>query len=202
MAGPPSLTALHHKQGYLMSDPAAQFPNVNIELKFRVGNLETVRERALSLGAEFRWKRTQQDLFFRARHGRLKLRLEEGAGAELIAYFREDRPEARDSRYVVVPCTHPNALANALGLTVGVLGAVRKTRTLLIWRNVRIHLDEVDDLGTFVEFESVVDGGASRDEAVANLASLVRVLGLVEATPESGSYLDLLMERKGESEEP
>ena len=42
------------------------------------------------------------------------------------------------------------ALDAALGTTV----VVAKRRRLFIWEDVRIHLDEVEGLGTFVELEA------------------------------------------------
>src|SRR6185312_14056330 len=67
-----------------------------------------------------------------------------------------------------------------------------KLRTLWLWHNVRIHLDEVAGLGTFVEFEAVMS--ASEDDATAHarLAELAASLALTPADDVAGSYADLL----------
>ena len=62
----------------------------------------------------------------------------------------------RASEYTVTPVRD-----EAAGLCLVPKGkplvVVRKRREVLLWDNVRIHLDAVDDLGTFVELEAVVD---------------------------------------------
>ncbi len=55
------------------------------------------------------------------------------------------------------------ALDYALGPPVVV---VAKRRHLFLWEGVRIHLDEVEELGTFIEFEAVLESPAG-DEAIA-----------------------------------
>ena len=42
---------------------------------------------------------SQRDTYFHARHGRLKIREEEGAPAQLIAYQRADLAGQRESHY-------------------------------------------------------------------------------------------------------
>ncbi len=43
----------------------------------------------------------------------------------------------------------------ALAATIGIRGIVVKRSRLLLWQSVRIHLDEVEQLGTFIELEIV-----------------------------------------------
>ena len=80
------------------------------------------------------------------------------------------------------------ALTSALGLR----GEVRKRRELLLWHNVRIHLDHVDQLGDFVEFEAVV--AHTDDEATAHerLQTLAAALAINPADRIAVSYSDLL----------
>ncbi len=164
----------------------------NLEIKFRVPDLRAVREKALGIGATYGWKRSQEDIFFRVRRGRLKLRLE-GDRAELIAYFRDDLPEARESSFVIVPCPDPTAMRSALSATLGEIATVRKRRGLYRWRNVRIHFDEVEGLGQFVELESVVSAGVDFAEARRNLETVRTALGLDAAQPVPVAYVDLLI---------
>ena len=48
----------------------------------------------------------------------------------------------------------PTVLAETLGDTLDVRVVVEKARRLLMWRNVRIHVDRVAGLGDFVELEA------------------------------------------------
>ena len=72
------------------------------------------------------------------------------------------------------------------------LGVVFKRRRLYLHHNVRIHLDDVEGLGSFIELESVlaVVGSESPAEAQA-LAEVVDALGLANRPTIAGGYLDL-----------
>ncbi|MDZ7373975.1 MAG: class IV adenylate cyclase [candidate division KSB1 bacterium] len=175
-----------------MSSPVIMLPRTNVEVKLRVADLRPVLERARAAGASFQWQRRQEDVFFAVPRGRLKLRREEGSVPHLVAYFREDRPEARESRYVIVPCPEAELLQAALESTVGIAAVVRKKRTLLTWRTVRIHLDEVEGLGPFVELEAVVSGREGAEEGRRELESLLEKLDLLRAERLPCAYVDLL----------
>ena len=71
-------------------------------------------------------------------------------------------------------------------------GVVAKRRRLFLHRNVRIHLDEVDGLGSFIELESVlaVAGAESPAEAEA-LAEVIAALGLDGRETIAAGYLEL-----------
>lgn len=173
----------------------------NIELKARCPDLAAARAAAERHGARFVRVERQRDTFFHARTGRLKLRertwregqeTEDRSGAELIPYERSDTGGARESRYHVVPVIEPQALVAALGAALGIRGAVVKRRELWMWHNVRIHLDEVEGLGSFVEFEAVMLPGETDAEAHARLAALQATLGLADASVVPVAYADLL----------
>ena len=67
-----------------------------------------------------------------------------------------------------------------------------KRRRLFVYRNVRIHLDEVEGLGSFVELESVLeDAGRESDDEAQALAAVVRALDLGAREAIAGGYADL-----------
>ena len=79
-------------------------------------------------------------------------------------------------------------LADALG----VIAEVRKVRTLLMRRNVRLHLDRVEGLGSFGEIEAVV---AEDETPEVYRAEVDAILATLEIAPEdliSKSYFELL----------
>src|SRR5262249_28670610 len=127
-----------------------------------------------------------------APHGRLKLREIAGEPAVLIWYSRPDVGTARFSDYVLCPVTDVATLKAALASAMGVRCEVRKRREILLWHNVRIHLDEVAQLGTFVEFEAVLGPGDDEPTAHARLAQLTEAMGLQEEERIAGAYADLL----------
>src|SRR5262245_49125252 len=121
-------------------------PSRNIELKARCNDLQKAHERCRSIGAQDAGLLVQLDTYFHVPHGRLKLRQIEGAHSELISYNRSDHPQARPSDYRIVPISDPVGLKEALRAALGILIQVKKRRQLLLWENVRIHLDQVEGL--------------------------------------------------------
>lgn len=167
-------------------------PKRNIELKARCPDLGAAREAARQLGAEFTATLEQRDTYFIVPRGRLKLRQTAGRGAELVAYARDNRVDVRGSDYRLVSVPDPAALVAALTSTLGVRGDVVKTRELWLWRRVRIHLDRVERLGTFLEFEAVLDPGEPDEAGHAKIADLRTALGVRDEDLVATSYSDLL----------
>ena len=163
----------------------------NIELKARCPDLAAARAAALRLGATDVGVLDQLDTYFRVPHGRLKLRETTGKPAELIWYERADRAEFRGSDYRLVPVPKPAALKAALDAALGRRGTVRKRRALLMWHNVRIHLDDVAGLGTFLEFEAVLSDREDAATAHERLATLADALGVRAEDRIAQSYADL-----------
>jgi homotetrameric cytidine deaminase len=166
-------------------------PRRNVEIKARDADPAATLQRALALGASDEGVLRQRDTYFGRARGRLKLREEDG-GAHLIAYVRPDAGEARTSAYRLADVGDPTAVREALDAALGTLVVVDKRRHLLLYENVRIHLDDVAGLGSFVELEGVAapDSDLSGEhELVDRLRS---ELGLSE--PVAGSYSDLLLD--------
>lgn len=169
--------------------------SVNVEQKAVDRDPEATLARCLALGAEDGGGLVQRDTYFMARTGRLKLRVEEGAlGGELIAYRRNDAAEAVESGYVLAPVAAPDELAKALDSALGTVVVVSKRRRLFLWEGVRIHLDEVDGLGSFVEFEAVLPAAGDLATAQAKVERLRAELGVSDEDLVSVGYADLLMD--------
>jgi adenylate cyclase, class 2 len=143
------------------------------------------------LGAESRGVLSQQDTYFNAVNGRLKLREMEGK-AQLIAYERPDDVGHRTSSYRIVEVENAGGLRNALADALGIQAVVAKKRLLFIWENVRIHLDDVEGLGNFIEFEAVAPPESdlsAETERVRFLREKIEIAGtdLIDV-----SYCDLI----------
>jgi homotetrameric cytidine deaminase len=167
-------------------------PRRNVELKARDRDPARSLERALALGAEDHGELRQRDTYFATSRGRLKLREQEPGGAELIAYEREDAAEARESRYRLAPVADGAALREALDAALGRTVVVAKRRRLLLWEGVRIHLDEVEGLGSFVELESVAEPGSDLGAEGERVATLRAELGIADRDLVATGYADLL----------
>src|SRR5947209_10397056 len=166
--------------------------NVNVEFKARDPSPDRTASRCLALGAADEGELRQTDTYFVARRGRLKLRSQGGLGSELIAYSRPDATEARESTYIRAAASDPvsEALDAALGTTV----VVSKRRRLFLWEGVRIHLDEVDGLGSFIEFEAVLPDAGDLETARAKVTRLRSELGIEADALVSVGYADLLLD--------
>ena len=173
-----------------MSDLA---PSRNVELKARCPDLAAARSAALAL-TSIRDAGTQRqvDTYFAVPHGRLKLREIVGVRSELIWYSRADAAITRNSDYRLTPTAHPAELKASLAAALGVRGEVRKVRHVLLWHNVRIHLDAVDGLGSFVEFEAVISPADDEPTGHARIADLCRTLRVDPGDRLETSYSDLL----------
>ena len=167
----------------------------NLEIKVRVDQLAQVHRLAHALGALDLGERRDRDTYFRVSRGRLKLRESGGRpGGELIYYERPDATVSRYSDYHLACIDRPEALKALLGAALGVLVVVVKTRRLLRCGATRIHLDQVDGLGSFVELETVI-AGRSEQAAAAEHEDVKQALGLSSASVVPVSYSDLMLAR-------
>ncbi len=168
----------------------------NVEVKASVRDLEAVRERAEQLSGGPGILLKHEDIFFRVPTGRLKLRLEDEGRGQLIFYERPDSPGPRQSTYWLAGTEAPEALKEVLRRALGVIGAVRKQRTLHMVGQTRVHLDEVEGLGCFVEIEVVVREDQSPEEGAAVARKLMQAMGIGKDDLVEGAYLDLLNARR------
>jgi len=166
----------------------------NLELKAIDRDPGRSREICEGLGAEARGVLRQKDTYFDVPRGRLKLRREGGAASQLIAYQRSNDSSQRESRYRIVEVEDDIELEAALAEALGIRAVVQKARRLFLYEGVRIHLDRVDDLGSFIEFEGVAtqeDADLGRFESL--LADLRHSLDIRDTDLIAGSYCDLVL---------
>jgi homotetrameric cytidine deaminase len=162
----------------------------NLELKAVDPDPEGTLSRALAAGARDHGVLRQRDTYFAVARGRLKLREEEPGGATLISYRRPDGAAARVSDYRLVPVADADGLHAALADACGVRVEVRKHRRLLLWETVRIHLDEVEGLGGFLELEAIAAPGSDLQRERAQVAHLRDALQIGDDALREGSYAD------------
>jgi len=163
----------------------------NVELKARDPDPARSRTVCEELGAESRGVLSQRDTYFQAPNGRLKLREDGGPAAELIAYTRADLPGERESAYRIVEVSQPEELRHALAETLGIEIVVEKQRHLFLWENVRIHLDEVDGLGSFIELEAVAGSESDLSREQRQVQTLRDAFGVAESDLVALSYSDM-----------
>jgi predicted adenylyl cyclase CyaB len=167
-------------------------PRRNVELKVRDASPRRSLAVCESLGAEDCGVLRQRDTYFNTSQGRLKLREEEGARAQLIAYQRADLADQRTSHYRLIDVATPEELRAALAATLGVKVVVAKERRLFLWEgNVRIHLDAVERLGSFIEFEAVARADSDLKHEQDQTRRLREAFEIDDADVIGESYCDL-----------
>jgi adenylate cyclase class 2 len=186
------------EQGGTLRDPgqtARMASHLNVEIKARCADPDAVLRRLAELGAEEQGVDRQVDTYFPAAAGRLKLR-EGGIENYLIHYVRPDERGPKNSQvtlHELDPDDAP-AIRDVLAVALGVAVAVSKSRRILWIDNVKFHVDEVEDLGSFVEIEAMDRTGArGRDLLLEQCERYVRLLAIDPADLEPRSYSDLLL---------
>jgi predicted adenylyl cyclase CyaB len=167
----------------------------NVEIKARIDHLDEVEARARALADEGPFELHQDDTFFTCATGRLKLRELSAEQGEVIFYQRPDIPGPKVCQYTIVPIPAPALWRTTLGEALGVIGRVRKRRRLYLAGATRIHLDEVEGLGTYLELEVVLEESQPAAQAQSTARQLLSRLGVEDASLVSGAYIDLLRAR-------
>lgn len=167
-------------------------PRRNLELKVRCTDLATLRAKVRQLCGGVGELELQTDTYFHVTNGRLKLREIQDRLPLLIWYRRPDQADVRASDYQLVPVTEPAQLKAVLTGALGLRGVVKKRREIYLWHNVRIHLDEVENLGMFLEFEAVLSPADGEEVSRERLQELTERLQLGPAAAVAESYADLL----------
>lgn len=164
----------------------------NIEIKARVNNFDVLLTVVAGLAESPVQVLEQEDTFFNTSAGRLKLRISPDNYAELIYYNRTDQSGPKQSEYCLIKIDEPETFKKALGAAIGIRGVVRKTRHLYHVGQTRIHLDEVEALGHFIELEVVLRANQSPSEGEKIANQFMEKLQITEAQLIRGAYIDLM----------
>ena len=162
---------------------------LNLELKARVENHETIKHILKNIGATFEKTLDQKDIYYKVEDGLLKLRIENG-NYSLIKYNREEEESDRWSNYYVVKMegVETELLFSSL---FPIETEVVKKRELYMYKNTRVHIDTVENLGNFIELETVVHG--EREYAKELFDEMVELLNLDLSDQIRSSYRDLIL---------
>jgi adenylate cyclase class IV len=166
----------------------------NIELKARLRDRAAALAVCDALQARPQGDIRQIDTYFRVPGGRFKLREAQPGRCELVYYRRADVDGPKGCDYTLEP-VQPS-IKGMLAGALGVIAVVDKVRTLFLWDNVRIHLDRVQGLGDFIEFEAVL--GPEHDDADGQrkLVHLGAAFALEAGDMVACSYLELTLQSR------
>ena len=162
----------------------------NLEIKCTYTSLAKAKSIARRIGAISKGTLRQIDTYFNVESGRLKLREINGKQFELIYYHRPNAKSSRYSDYTIIKLEDPRAAKSLFRSLFGVSVVVRKNRGLFLYKNARIHIDSVERLGTFMEFEVIVTRGKRQARELMQL--LTKEFGISQKMLLGGSYSDLI----------
>ena len=140
--------------------------------------------RAINVGTTF-----QIDSCYRLSSGRLIKRVIEGEPTEWIAYHRDDSPQACVCRFTVYSENEAHTRFGTRDMPVWT--RVRKRRELWIAGPVRIHVDMVDRLGWFIEFEALISPRQNAGQCRRLVESVRNKMRIALGEAISVSYSDL-----------
>jgi len=165
----------------------------NIEIKARVDNPDRIRELVKALDHTFVGLDHQIDTYFKTSNGRFKLRESSLSGPYLIFYLRDNHSGPKSSVYHKLPVEDTDGLKNLLDRMQGIHTIIEKNREIYLYKNVRIHLDEVKKLGNFLEFEAVMDKKYNnRNVEIEKVTFLMEKLEIKDEDLISESYENLV----------
>jgi predicted adenylyl cyclase CyaB len=166
---------------------------LNFEFKAHLQDPAHVRAILKRLRARFLGTDRQVDTYFRVPSGRLKIR-EGRLENSLIFYQRTNSPRARRSSVEMMLLPRRNSLRAILARALGVLAVVDKRREIYFVGNVKVHLDRVRGLGTFVEVEAMTRSGDIR-KVRAQAAKFQKLFAISPADIVALSYSDLVLNK-------
>ncbi len=164
----------------------------NIEIKAKYEDFEFAHSVLARLDAKPVGTDHQIDTYFKTPHGRLKLRESSLSGAQLIPYLRPDQAGPKRSDYLVIPIASPEECKRLFSELLGIDCIVDKVRKIFMIGNVRVHLDRVNNLGTFLEFEAVYTDPALEPAEHDKIRRLMAEFRIPQESLLKNSYRELV----------
>jgi len=167
-----------------------------VELKAQIPDREHVRRLLIDNGGEYVGRYHQVDTYFKVPKGRLKIRELIGLKkAHLIFYEREDVRDPKESKVWKVNIEDPESMKELLSQIFPICAVVDKNREIYMFDGVQVHLDKVEGLGEFLEFEKEVsEDPEAIEEGRRKLEGLLERLDVNVKSLQSKSYCDMVME--------
>lgn len=162
----------------------------NIEIKVPINNLKKILIRIKNLPAERIYSSQQIDVYFQNEKGRLKVRDSNGEKS-VIFYDRIEDGRERWSKFYFIKINEPNEWVKFFDLFMERLITVKKHRTLFHYKNTRIHVDQIKNLGNFIELETKMN--SSRKTAREEFDYLCKHLELATGEQIINSYSDMIL---------
>lgn len=111
----------------------------------------------------------------------------------MVQYSRPDVTGPKLSQFNVLEVDEPELLHKMLEASAGVLGEVKKKRYLFLHEQTRVHLDNVEGLGQFLEFEVCLRPEQTVEEGTIIANKMMEIFVIEKDDLMAGAYLDELL---------
>ena len=165
----------------------------NIEIKAECKDLKKVENILKTLNADFLNRRFQRDMYFKTPKGKLKIRETDVESDSLIFYKRRKKLNPKKSFYFIYNTENSSELKEVLKEAFRINVIVEKLRKVYLFENVRIHLDNVKNLGNFIELEAVISKNDDEKKSRKNIDFLMEKLCIKKEDLMKDSYSDMLL---------
>jgi len=180
---------------------------MEIEVKARLENAQSVKQKLVALGCEFSSPKTQDDMVwventgsletFLANKVFLRTRIQNDGKVFLTAKVPKDRTgdgSLIKSEYEVSVDSIEAARGILKSLGLREMVRVIKTRETAHYKDYEICIDDIDDLGSFIELEKI--GTVEEAEKVQlEMIDFLEVLGIPASDRTTKGYDILMLER-------
>ncbi|MEL7833630.1 class IV adenylate cyclase [Fodinibius sp. Rm-B-1B1-1] len=168
---------------------------LNVEIKAQCNNPDHIRNILSEHDADYKGTDHQIDTYFNVPEGRLKLR-QGSIENNLIFYQRDNQSGPKSSSINLVPSEHPQKLHALLDNALGTKVVVDKQREIYFIDNVKFHIDQVKELGNFIEIEAIdEDGSIGEPKLRKQCQKYINLFDISDEQLLSHSYSDMIMEQ-------
>lgn len=169
--------------------------NYEIKAKTTIQKQEEIRDYLIKNDAKFIGIDHQIDTYFKVPEGRLKIR-KGNIENTLIYYERDDGLDSKKSEILLIDLNKADYLEKITRKTHEILVEVEKQREIYFIDNVKFHLDNVVNLGKFMEIEAISENSFLSIEEIKRQCNFYKDLFRIEEKDLINySYSDLLLKR-------
>lgn len=175
---------------------------IEVEVKAWLENETEIEERLYQIGAKYLKTINQIDVYFQHPFKDFKetdeaLRIREEENKYILTYKGPKIEEKTKTREEIEVYFNDSVKLREILEKLGfyVIYEVKKSRKLLSLSEITCSIDNIENLGTFIELETSVESQIKVKKTIKLLLDKVKMLGISENRLERRSYLELLLKK-------
>ena len=176
---------------------------IEVETKLKIHDIERLTERIKGLKGEYKGEKTEMDLYFdhpdiRIFRSGSALRVRDANGVCRLTYKGPKKDDETTSReeieFGIESAREMQKILAELGFYV--LCEVKKQRKTYLLGDLIVTLDDVEDLGEFIEVEGKASNDAEYMKKKKEIFMLLNDLKLSSEVISQKSYLEMILDEK------